>query len=637
MKRRTLLKTPGVGALSLPVCHSVYGAEKSNSAEAETRAFRRVPVNQQGVLEQIYVPAVEGRIPEVLTSGSKQDYHLSVLHINDLHHRLMSSHPQGDTFQMAQIAKQVADAREAAKENEVVLFVSAGDDHIGTEFDELLGSDAQSFELSAAYRALSAAGMDMSVIGNHEFDKQTEIAQLKIRNDARFPVLSANLTGSAFKDFFYPCAIGIAKGLRIGFIGLTTDEAIYTGTKTDPTLKVTNPETALLNSFSLLKDYVDAWVVISHLGYNGDLRGATERHLLKFGDMNVAGIMSELTSRPVMVVGGHTHTRLNQNGLEARNRLNNAIVLQAGAYGEFLGQASVSVNNGNIEKFQARLNPVYPGRDADRVQTEDDYDREFQAAFIAPLMATLKHRLKVVLGKTANNVAISPQATRIDRYIGESAIANFMNDAVVYQSRYFPSGEVDIAVFNATGIAGLPLDQDISYADIYRMMPYADNIVIVKMMGSQLRELIENNAKRIYLQEELTDFGGAENPSDFLERGFLHFSSKVRYCIKAGDNVALNKAVDITVDDDSQFDNREFTVAINSYLANGRGNWAGDEISLGLSEPVKGFSIQAIAKASGLDTGLIYRTELINYIQGHANGVITAETGAGYDQRLAIL
>ena len=600
------------------------------------RVFRQVPVNPSGVLERVFVPASQGGVPEALTAVANSDYQLSVLHINDLHHRLMTPHPEGNTYQMAQIAKQVSDARKAAGNNEVVLFVSAGDDHIGTEFDELLGQDACSFELSAAYRAFSAAGMDMSVIGNHEFDKQTEIARLKIRNDARFPVLSANLTGSAFKDFFYPCAVGIAKGVRIGFIGLTTNEAIYTGTKTDPTLRVTSPETALRTHFSMLKEYVDAWVIISHLGYNGDLEGATERHLLSFGDMDVAGIMSKLTSLPVMVVGGHTHTRLNEAGLEPRNQRDNTIVLQAGAYGECLGQASVKVVNGNIENFRARLNPVYPGCDAERIQAEDDYDHKYQATVIAPLMARLEHRLEVVLGKTENNAAISPEVTRVDRYTGESAIANFMNDAIVHQSRYFPCGEVDIAVFNATGIAGLPVNQAITFGDIYRMMPYADNIVIIKITGSQLRQLIENNAKRIYLPQELTGSGGTENPSDFLERGFLHFSSKVRYRIKTGNNPAFNRVADITVDGDRQFDCREFTVAINSYLANGRGHWAGDNILPGLSEPVTGFSLRDIARAGGLDTGLIYRAELIHYIQGFAAGEISVRTGAGYDQRLVV-
>ena len=617
----------------MSACHSVYGEEEPRSFKSDALAFKRVPVNYRGELEQVFVPAGEGGIPEVLTGRSKSDYQLSVLHINDMHHRLMTPHPDGDTYQMAQIAKQVADARSSAKDNEIVLFVSAGDDHTGTEFDELLGRDARSFELSAAYRAYSAAGMDMSVIGNHELDKQTEIAQLKIKHDARFPVLSANLAGSAFKDFSYPCAIGVAKGLRIGFIGLTTDEAIYTGTKTDPALSVADPETALLKHFSLLKDYVDAWVVISHLGYNGDLHGTTARQVSGFGDMDVAGIMSELTAQPVMIVGGHTHTRLNQAGLEAGNQLKNTVVLQAGSCGEFLGQASVTVSNGNIAKFQARLNPVYPGRNAQRTQTEADYDQEFQASHIAPLMAMLEYRLKEVIGKTDNNPAISREVTRIDRYTGESAIANFMNDAIVCQSRFFPTGKVDIAMFNATGIAGLPLNQTVSYGDIYRMMPYSDNIVIVKLTGSQLRELIENNARRIYLKKELTASGG-EDPSGFLERGFLHFSSGVRYRIKTGDNAAFNKVVDVTIDGDGRFDRREFTVAINSYLASGRGNWAGNDIFPGSPQPVKGFSIQAIASNTGQDTGLIYRGELIKYIKGCAGGDISAQTGAGYDQRL---
>lgn len=631
MDRRTLLKGIGLGTLAsaLPV-----SASAQNSQHKDNKiGFKRAPVNHKGGLEAIYVPSTDG---EPLDLIGKQDFDLRILHVNDLHHRLMSSSTKGDTYQMAQIAKLVSSARNASHDNEAVIYVSAGDDHIGSEFDELLGLAPTSFEMSAVYRAYSAAGMDMSVIGNHEYDKQTEIAQLQISQDARFPVLSANLIGSIFDDYHYPYAVGIANGIRIGFIGLTTDEAIYTQTATDPNLAVSNPKEALAETVSILEDYVDVWVILSHLGYNGDLLGSTERHVLSFGDVDVAKFMRTHSSKPASIIGGHTHTVLNEKQLEPRNHFGTASIHQAGAYGRYLGEAIVKVRNGQHQRTEAKLLPVLPGHGDGRVQQLEDYDAAFQATYITPIMVSLQEKLGEYLGRTDNIETISVATNDIDRYTGESAIANFMNDAVVHQSKYFPSGAVDIAVFNATGVKGLPVGQDITLGDIYKMMPYADDIVLIEMTGRQLISMLESNSKRVYLREELTPFGGDQDPRGFLERGFLHFSSRLRYGIKVGENSTDNQLVDVTFDDKRIDQDQIFKVAINSYLANGRGNWAGNEVTLGLSRPAKGFSIEGIAKEASIETGLLYRAELINYIKNTAEGRINQQTGVNIDGRVKV-
>lgn len=629
MDRRTLLKGIGLGTLAgaVPVQAVKYSAK-------EKIKFKRAPVNHQGDLEAIYIPSADG---EPLQLKPNLNFDLRVLHVNDLHHRLMSSSAKGDTYQMAQLAKRVSTARNVAKDNEVVLFVSAGDDHIGSEFDELLGLTPASFEMSAVYRAFSAAGMDMAVIGNHEYDKQTEIAQLQINQDARFPVLSANLVNSIFDDCHYPYAVGISKGVRIGFIGLTTDEAIYTQTASDPKLKVADPEQALSDAVLALEEHVDAWVVLSHIGYNGDLLGVTERHVLSFGDVEVANFMRNNSSKPATIIGGHTHTVLNKNGLETRNHFGVASIHQAGAYGRYLGEALVEVRNGKHQLTKAQLLPVYPGNGADRIQKNSDFDAQFQATYIAPLMASLQEKLGEYLGKTANIETLSVETNDIDRYVGESAIANFMNDAIEHQSQYFPSGAVDIAVFNGTGVKGLPVGQDITLGDIYKMMPYADDIVLIDMTGAQLLAMLESNVKRVYLRQELTTFGGNQDPRGFLERGFLHFSSRLRYSIKTGESSADNQLTDVTFDNQPIDPDKTFKVAINSYLANGRGNWAGNDVTLGLPKPALGFSIEDIAKTLSVETGLLYRAELINYIKGTAKGDISEKTGVKVDGRVVVI
>lgn len=97
---------------------------------------------------------------------------------------------------------------------------------------------------NAGYRANSAAGVDISVLGNHEFDRGAEMLRLSIERDASFPILSANVHGSAHMQRdrdYHAAAILEARGLRIGTIGLTTSVDTRVGTKSDPGLVVASP------------------------------------------------------------------------------------------------------------------------------------------------------------------------------------------------------------------------------------------------------------------------------------------------------------------------------------------------------------------------------------------------------------
>ncbi|MEZ5672300.1 MAG: metallophosphoesterase [Thiotrichaceae bacterium] len=168
-----------------------------------------------------------------LTLG--QQMTLRIFHFNDLHNTLeVTSASKGNTHYFSQMEKIVRDARTKAAENEVVLFVSAGDDHIGTPFDELWGYDVESFKVDPAYQAYSAAGLDAAVIGNHELDRGTALLAKSIQTDAKFPVLSANLYGSThLNNLYFPAVIGVAKGLRIALIGVTTREETLLRQKDD--------------------------------------------------------------------------------------------------------------------------------------------------------------------------------------------------------------------------------------------------------------------------------------------------------------------------------------------------------------------------------------------------------------------
>lgn len=566
---------------------------------------------------------------------------LRIFHFNDIHSKLFLPHrTRGDTRSFAQIVKKVRAARAAAGAGETVLFFSAGDDHTGEVYDELLGSDLKSFVMSLPYRAYSAAGLDAATLGNHEFDKGSALLARMIEADARFPLVSANITGSTVLGAAQvtPAVIGVAKGLRIGLVGLTTPEETKLGFAEDPKLGFSKALTALKNLMPALVEQVDVVLVLSHIGFNGqDASGA--RHVLPEGDLDIARYLATL-GKPAAVIGAHTHSLLNAKGLDPANVVDGVPVFQAGSWASHLGEIELTVSrqNGRVA-FASVATQVHPLKRRDiRVpataenfrsfEQDDDVDLAFQSDVIAPLVAKMDDRLAVVIGKSDAAPEIGADATIADRYVGKSAIANFMNDAVLARSGTFPGGKVDLVAFNASAIiTGVPLNATLTFRDWYAVMPYADIIRVTEMTGQQIKDMVTSNAQRLVRPGETVDLKG------FVSRGMLHFSKGLRYKVRLGADPAsaTAEAIELLGQPIDQVLTKTFRVAFGDYVANGNEGWRGGPVGAGLPEQVTGFNLRGLPNK---DTGLVYRNEILQHIA--AAGGVTAAAGAKKDGRLTV-
>lgn len=615
----------------------------SAASPAPSSAFERIyPVDGNPATTAYQsLKAVPGtRLPaSSLKNGDKVT--LRIFHFNDFHHHHMEVHPKkGETRKFAQMVKMVGDARRAAAPREGVLFFSAGDDHIGTVLDELMGSDEQSFVMSPAYRAYSAAGLDLATLGNHEFDKGSRLLAKMIASDAKFPVLSANVQDSKVLTaaLVHPAIIGVSKGVRVGVIGITTPEETKTGFAEDPALKFAGVIATLKNLAPALARQVDLIVVLSHTGFNGtDAAGA--RHVIPEGDIEIAQYLSGL-GRPAMVIGGHTHSVLNEQSLSAANVVMGVPIFQAGSWGSHLGEIELDVSKAagkvSVLTRSARLHKLkerdirVPATDPAHANYEQDADVDlaFQQTVMAPMMERLRVRLSEPLGTTGSSAEIGTPGTVADRYVGESAIANFMNDAIVSSSASFPGGRVDFAAFNASGIsAGVPLDAELTFSDWFAVMPYADVIRIVEMSGRQIKDMLQSNAQRLVRPGEQVKLAG------FVSRGLLHFSGGIRYAVSLGGDATQAQAVNITLAGqlvDAVLE-RKYRIVFSDYISNGNEGWKGAPVLAGLPSAIVGFDIKSLGAK---DTGLIYRNEIAAYIK--AKGVVGTATGASKDGRLSV-
>ncbi len=213
------------------------------AAAGELTLSRLIP-NPYGVVEELYglsgpvldgapvtLTAAEGLAFPAAALGEGEARDLRILHFNDLHNYLTKPHgKKGDTHVFAQMVRIAAETRAAAEADDIVLFLSAGDDHTGGVFDELTGFNPVDFVVDPAYTAYTVAGVDATVLGNHEFDRGTAMLATWIESAPLLPVLSANTVGSPHVDngtHYFPAMIAVAKDLRIGILGLTTAEAAW--------------------------------------------------------------------------------------------------------------------------------------------------------------------------------------------------------------------------------------------------------------------------------------------------------------------------------------------------------------------------------------------------------------------------
>jgi len=663
MTRRRFVQT-GMTAAGV-AAFSPFVVFRANAAPmAGELAMVPATPNAAGVVERLFLlkgDPLSGPIQRIVTEtgnavpapslAAGERRVLRLLHFNDMHNHITEPHgKKGDTHRLAQLVQRVKAARAGAAENEAVLFISGGDDHTGSVFDELMGWSPEEFVADAGYRTYSAAGVDIAVLGNHEFDRGAELLRKGIETDAKFPVLSANVVGSKFLAMntdYTPAAVAEVKGLRIGIIGLTTNIDTRVGQAGDPALAVASPVKAVENLIPAVAEISDVVVVLSHCGYGAGMHKsgkAGSARMIGEGDLVIADAAGKLTDKPVVLIGGHSHTALNAEGINPDNLVEGVLITQAGAHGGYLGETvmSIAAEQGRKAWFTSVGLHATKKRD-DRVAADDgkyaglehdgDFDAEFETAHVKPLRDALEVKLAEAIGTVAPDAEISTEVTIAQRYIGEAAIANFMNDTLVERSGTFPGGRVDLAVFNATGLSAGVNPGKLTFRAWYDVMPYADAVHVATMTGAQIRDMLINNAKRIVRPEELKS--GGIDLKGFVSRGFLHYSKGLRYAIKLNGSAAEATAEDITVNGQpiGQVLDKTFQVAISTYMAlGGFGEaWNGNPIGGGVPGGIKSFSLKALPYDH---TGLVYRNEVIAQIREMKE--ISKASGATLDGRLKV-
>jgi 5'-nucleotidase len=256
-------------------------------------------------------------------SGAERLEKLTILHTNDVHSRIDPFPMDGSRNQgMGGVAARAAVIKQVRAQEEHVLLLDAGDIFQGTPYFNYYKGEPE-------IKAMTAMGYDACTIGNHDFDAGLENLSTQLRH-ASFPMLVSNydFTATPMEQKTAPYTI-LKKGkLKIGItgVGIEMDGLVPTAlsgnTKYLDPIRSVNEVAAQLK----MKEKCDMIICLSHLGF-------------KYKDNKISDeILAKETEYVDLIIGGHTHTFLDEPVLYRNKKQSDVIVNQVGFAGIILGR-----------------------------------------------------------------------------------------------------------------------------------------------------------------------------------------------------------------------------------------------------------------------------------------------------------
>lgn len=393
-------------------------------------------------------------------------FRLTILHTNDVHSHLENV-PNLHTA-----------IKEERKKDGDALLLDAGDVFSGTLFfNEYLG------QADAAF--MNEIGYDAMTLGNHEFDKGSEVLENFIKSLA-FPVVSSNvdvrldpnlapLMISGIPEHseggkIYPSIIQTVKGVKIGIIGVITEDTAFLSAP-DKKINFQDAEKKVLEEMAALQARgVKHIILLSHLGLRQD----------KMLAQKVKGID--------IIVGGHSHTRL-ESPLVYNVKSEPTLIVQDDEYGKSLGSlTAVFSDRGVLTGWNGELLDVL----AKDQKGNDVYPPD---PWAEKRLEQLRKPIEKVKTMDVGATTTSLNGDRRDVRTQETNLGNLITDAMLEKAnQYSPT---QIAFQNGGGIRNSIGPGTITLGDVLEVLPFGNTLVTLNLTGEEIFLALEHSVANL--------------------------------------------------------------------------------------------------------------------------------------------
>lgn len=278
-------------------------------------------------LQQTGVVAGAAIVAPSLMSAKKKQNRLVILHTNDTHSNIDPfpvNHPKfpnlGGVSRRATLIQSVRD------QEEHVLLVDAGDIFQGTPY-------FNKFKGVLEMKTMAAMNYDIVTLGNHDFDIGMD-AYKSALSHASFQVVNANyeLSSTPLSDVVKPYTIVKKGGFKIGIFGVGVDLQGLVPVENWKGLSYQDPiQVAQKQADALRKEDCDVVICLSHLGYEYKTNQVSDK------------VLATSTTGIDVIIGGHTHTFLEEIQEFKNKDGKNVFVNQVGYGGLKLGRIDIEL------------------------------------------------------------------------------------------------------------------------------------------------------------------------------------------------------------------------------------------------------------------------------------------------------
>ena len=489
-------------------------------------------------------------------SPSADVVELKILAINDFHGHLKpppggfraadASNPGRTLALPAGGAEYMATAvRQLKAKSDHVAMVAAGD---------LVGASpllSALFHDEPTVEAMNLMGLELSAVGNHEFDEgAAELLRLQRGGchphdgckgpapfaGARFQYLAASTVDKASGRTLLPAyAIKRYGSVKVGFIGLTLKGTPRIVAPAGVAGLEFRDEAGTVNALvpELKRQGVGTIVVLIHEG--GEPTGGHDECPGISGP--IVDIVRKLDPAVGVVVSGHTH--------EAYIcRIDGRLVTSAHRFGTLLTEIDL--------KLDGRSGALLSSSATNHILRHDRYARDAgQTALIASyekLAAPLAQR---VVGKLPQAYTAAPDEA------GESMLGRLVADAQLAATAAPDRGAARIAFTNPGGLRAPLLAGPggiVRYEDVFASQPFSNDLVTMTLTGAELKQLLER---------QFGEQVGAEPRLLQVSRGFGYAWDARR---PRGDRILPGS---MKLDGRAIAPGDSLRVTVNSYLAGG--------------------------------------------------------------------
>ena len=437
------------------------------------------------------------------------------------------------------------------------------------------------FHDEPAIEALNVVGLDVSGVGNHEFDEGL-VELYRMMNGGCHPVdgcqdgnpffgsafgyLAANVFFAATnKTILPPYEVRKVGNAKIAFIGMTLEGTPLIVTPSAIAGLEFRDEVETVNNLiaKLKRNDIRTFVVLLHEGgfQNAPFSNANAAQNLPgwAGIDNcdnlqgaIVDIAKNISDQVDVIVSGHTHAQYICRGA---NEIDGKLVTSAASFGRLVTDIDLVIDH---ESKQVK------SKTARNVIVTQDVPKD-------PAVTSILDHYRVIANPIANRVVGSVTETLLSTRDaggdpdgdGEAPLGNVIADAQLEATTPTDFGGAVIAFMNPGGIrapiryetiSGGELPGQVTYGELFAVQPFGNTLTVKTCTGAQIQALLE---------QQFDNPAAGQVRILTVSRGFNYSYDRTR---PAGDRV-LNETV--TLNGNPIVETQSYRVEMNSFLASG--------------------------------------------------------------------